>query len=291
MVNVPPILQWPAGRLDFSAGPLVMGILNITPDSFSDGGRFLDKDEAVAAGIQMARQGAAIIDVGAESTRPGASPVPVEEQIRRAVPVIKELSAGINIPISIDAKDADAAEAAVKAGASILNDITALADERMAQLAVRYQLPVILMHMQGTPETMQVQPHYENVVRQVKEFLARRAAWAQANGIPAERIFVDPGIGFGKTTEHNLLLLNQLGQITSLGYRVLVGLSRKRFLGEITGKQEPKERLFATAAAVALSAAQGASIVRVHDVAPMVDVVKTAYAIASAAGQNGLSLA
>lgn len=291
MVNVPPILQWPAGRLDFSAGPLVMGILNITPDSFNDGGRFLDKDKAVAAGIQMARQGAAIIDVGAESTRPGASPVPVEEQIRRAVPVIKELSAGINIPISIDAKDADAAEAAVKAGASILNDITALADERMAQLAVRYQLPVILMHMQGTPETMQVQPHYENVVRQVKEFLAQRAAWAQASGIPAERIFVDPGIGFGKTTEHNLLLLNQLGQITSLGYRVLVGLSRKRFLGEITGRQEPKERLFATAAAVALSAAQGASIVRVHDVAPMVDVVKTAYAIASAAGQNGLSLA
>lgn len=286
MVNVPPILQWPAGRLDFSAGPLVMGILNITPDSFSDGGCFLDKDKAVAAGIQMARQGAAIIDIGAESTRPGALPVPVEEQIRRAVPVIKELSAGINIPISIDAKDADAAEAAVKAGASILNDITALADERMAQLAVRYQLPVILMHMQGTPETMQVQPHYENVVRQVKEFLAQRAAWAQASGIPAERIFVDPGIGFGKTTEHNLLLLNQLGQITSLGYRVLVGLSRKRFLGEITGRQEPKERLFATAAAVALSAAQGASIVRVHDVAPMVDVVKTAYAIASAAGPS-----
>ena len=286
MVNVSPILQWPAGRLDFSAGPLVMGILNITPDSFSDGGRCLDKDKAVAAGMQMARQGAAIIDVGAESTRPGALPVPVEEQIRRAVPVIKELSAGISIPISIDAKEADVAEAAVKAGASILNDITALADERMAQLAVRYRLPVILMHMQGTPETMQVQPHYENVVRQVKEFLARRAEWAQANGIPPERIFVDPGIGFGKTTEHNLLLLNQLGQIASLGYRVLAGLSRKRFLGEITGKQEPKERLFATAAAVALSAAQGASIVRVHDVAPMVDVVKTAYAIASAAGSS-----
>ncbi len=280
MDPLPQIVEWPAGRLDFSAAPLLMGILNVTPDSFSDGGDFFEKDKAVAAGLLMADQGAAILDVGAESTRPGSLPVPADEQIRRAVPVIRELAPKLNIPISIDTCNPDVAEAAVHAGASILNDTTALADERMALLAARYHLPVILMHMQGTPSTMQLQPHYENVVQEVKQFLWQRAQYAQSIGIPREHIFLDPGIGFGKTLEHNLQLLHHLQEFVQLGYRVLVGVSRKRFLGQLTGRDHPKERLFGTAAATALAVAQGASILRVHDVEPMVDIVKVAYAIA-----------
>lgn len=259
-----------------------MAILNITPDSFSDGGDFFEPDKAVAAGLQMARQGAAILDVGAESTRPGSRPVPADEQIRRAVPVIEALARQVSIPISIDTRDPDVAQAAVQAGASILNDITALADERMARLAADRQLPVVLMHMQGTPETMQNQPQYDDVVAEVKEYLLGRAAYAESVGIRRERIFLDPGIGFGKTTEHNLLLLRQLEEFVGLGYRVLVGISRKRFIGQLTGRENPKERLFGTAAAVALAAAKGASILRVHDVGPMSDVVKVAQAIAAA---------
>lgn len=276
------VVVWPSGRLDFTAGPLVMGILNVTPDSFSDGGDFFEPDKAVAAGLQMAQQGAAILDVGAESTRPGSRPVPADEQIRRAVPVIEALARRVSIPISIDTKDPKVAEAAVRAGASILNDITALADERMARLAADRQLPVVLMHMQGTPETMQLKPQYEDVVAEVKEYLLGRAAFAQSFGIPRERIFIDPGIGFGKTTEHNLLLLGHLEEFVGLGYRVLVGVSRKRFIGQVTGRENPKERLFGTAAAVALAAAKGVSILRVHDVQPMTDVVKVASAIAAA---------
>ncbi|HOQ03680.1 MAG TPA: dihydropteroate synthase [Anaerohalosphaeraceae bacterium] len=282
MESLPQVVVWPAGRLDFSAGPLVMGILNVTPDSFSDGGDFFEPDKAVAAGVQMAQQGAAILDVGAESTRPGSRPVPADEQIRRAVPVIEALARGVSIPISIDTRDPDVAQAAVRAGASILNDITALADERMARLAADRQLPVVLMHMQGTPETMQQKPHYDDVVAEVKEYLLSRAAYAESVGIRRERIFLDPGIGFGKTTEHNLLLLGHLEEFVGLGYRVLVGVSRKRFIGQLTGRENPKERLFGTAAAVALAAAKGASILRVHDVGPMADVVRVAYAVAAA---------
>ncbi|MEJ5260233.1 MAG: dihydropteroate synthase [Anaerohalosphaeraceae bacterium] len=282
MEPLPQVIVWPAGRLDFSAGPLVMGILNVTPDSFSDGGDFFETDKAVAAGVLMAQQGAAILDVGAESTRPGSRPVPADEQIRRAVPVIEALARRVSIPISIDTKDPEVAEAAVRAGASILNDITALADERMACLAAEKQLPVVLMHMQGTPETMQQKPRYDDVVAEVKEYLQSRAAYAQSVGIPRERIFIDPGFGFGKTTEHNLLLLGHLEEFVGLGYRVLVGVSRKRFIGQLTGRENPKERLFGTAAAVALAAAKGASILRVHDVGPMADVVRVACAIAAA---------
>lgn len=268
--------------MDFSRGPLLMGILNVTPDSFSDGGDFLDAAKAIAHGLEMAGQGAAMIDVGAQSTRPGAQAVPADEQIRRAVPVIKKLAAQIRIPISIDANDPEVAAAAVEAGASILNDITALADERMARLAVEKQLPVILMHMQGTPQTMQKQPQYENVTAEVMTFLKERGRFAESMGIPRERIIVDPGIGFGKTAEHNLQLLRDLKQFGQLGYRVLAGVSRKRFIGQITGRQEPKERIWGTAAAVAMSVAGGADILRVHDVREMLDVVKTTWAITAA---------
>jgi len=273
------LLEWPGGKLDFSGGCIVMGILNVTPDSFSDGGRFLDTGKAVEQGLRMAEQGAAVIDVGPESTRPGAAVVPADEQIRRAVPVIEALSDKLDVPISIDTSNFQTAEAAVAAGAAMINDITALADDRMAQLAAAQHLPVILMHMKGTPATMQKAPEYTNVVAEVLEFLLERAKRAIRFGIPAEQIFIDPGIGFGKTLEHNLQLLKNLDAFVASGYRVLVGTSRKSFIGEITGKEDPTDRIFGTAASVALCAAAGISIVRAHDVAQMVDAVKVAQAV------------
>ncbi|NLW85048.1 MAG: dihydropteroate synthase [Phycisphaerae bacterium] len=259
-----------------------MGILNVTPDSFSDGGDFLDVDRAVTRGIEMVQQGAAIIDIGAESTRPGAAPVAAVEQIRRAVPIIQKLRQQVTVPISIDTRQAAVAEAAIEAGASMLNDISALEDEAMAVLAAQKQVPVVLMHIQGTPETMQQAPQYDDVVAEVMEFLMERAKYAEVMGIARERIFLDPGIGFGKTTDHNLCLLKRLELFCELGYRVLVGTSRKRFIGQLTGKDRPAERLAGTAATVALAAMKGASIVRVHDVAEMVDVVRIVSAVQNA---------
>lgn len=273
------ILEWPGGRLDFSAGCLVMGILNVTPDSFSDGGEFLEKDRAIEHGVKMASESAAVIDVGGESTRPGSHPVNTDEQIRRVVPVIEGLLKKIDIPISIDTYDVAVAKAALEAGASMINDITALSDERMAELTVEKQVPVVLMHMQGTPKNMQAEPKYDNVVAEVLQFLLDRARQAEQSGVERNKIFIDPGIGFGKTTEHNTLLLKNLDKFASCGYRVLVGTSRKSFLGKITDRENPAERIFGTAAAVALCVAAGVSIVRVHDVAEMLDVVKVARAI------------
>ena len=285
--KLPDVVEWPKGKLDFSDGCLVMGILNVTPDSFSDGGQFVDIDKAVAHGIEMTRQGAAIIDIGPESTRPGSQAVSKEEQIKRAVPVIEKLSQQIDIPISIDTKDPDVAWAAVEAGASIINDITALADDEMAQLAVKYEVPVILMHMQGTPQTMQADPHYDDVVTEVIEYLMERAKSAEEAGIKPEHIFIDPGIGFGKTTAHNLQMLNRLDLLCDLGYRVLVGTSRKRFIGELTGRDKAADRIFGTAATVAWAIAKGASIVRVHDVIQIADVVKVTNAICRADESGG----
>jgi dihydropteroate synthase len=273
------ILEWPAGRLDFSAGSLLMGILNVTPDSFSDGGQFFDTDRAVAHGLKIASDGAAIIDVGAESTRPGSEPVDADEQIRRAVPVIEALAKKINVPISIDTYNFDVAKGALDAGAAMINDITALGDERLAKLAADRQIPVVLMHIQGTPKNMQIEPKYNDVVGEVLQFLLERAKRAEGFGIPKERIFIDPGIGFGKTVEHNLLLLKNIGKFVDSGYRVLVGPSRKAFLGKITGKENPADCIFGTAAAVALCATAGVSIVRVHDVVEMMDVVKVVSSI------------
>lgn len=273
------VLQWPGGRLDFSGGCLVMGILNVTPDSFSDGGQFLDSVRAVEHGLQMAAQGAAIIDIGGESTRPGSQPVPAAEQMRRVVPVIKALAEQVSVPLSIDTHDVEVARAALDAGVSILNDITALSDQRMGELAAERGVPVVLMHVQRTPATMQIEPHYDDVVTEVRDFLVARAERAQDFGILKKRIFIDPGIGFGKTVQHNLLLLKHLDRFVATGYRVLVGASRKRFLGTLTGRENPADRVFGTAATVALCVAAGVSVVRVHDVAEMLDVVKVADAI------------
>ena len=275
----PKILEWPAGKLDFSTGTQVMGIVNVTPDSFSDGGKFLETSHAIGHGLQLAAQGAAILDVGAESSRPGAKPVSASEQIKRAVPVIEALAAQVNVPLSIDTYDPEVAEAALQAGASMVNDITALADNRMAELVARYRVPVILMHMQGTPRTMQVEPSYLNVVHEVLDFLTDRAEKAEHFGVAHQHVILDPGIGFGKTLEHNLALLRQLQRFVKTGYRVLVGTSRKRMIGQLTGKADPSQRGYGTAATVAHCVAQGVSIVRVHDVGDMVDVVKVMNAI------------
>lgn len=270
------VLEWPRGRLDFSAGCIIMGVLNVTPDSFSDGGQFFDADKAVEHSLKMAADGAAIIDVGGESTRPGSAAVSAKEQIKRVLPVIEGLSGKLPVPISIDTYRPEVAEAALQAGAAMINDITALSDEHVGRLAAQHQVPVVLMHMQETPATMQIEPKYDDVVGEVLEFLLGRAKKAQKLGILKERIFIDPGIGFGKTLQHNLLLLRNIDKFNATGYRVLVGASRKSFIGKITAKEEPSDRIFGTAATVALCAAAGVSIVRVHDVAEMVDVVKVA---------------
>ena len=277
-----PVIEWSRGRLDFSGGCLVMGVLNVTPDSFSDGGQFLDEDRAVAHGLQMAEDGAAVIDVGGESTRPGSQPPPVEEQLRRIVPVIEQVGRKVTTPISVDTYRPEVAAVALRAGAAMINDITALSDQRMGELAVEHGVPVVLMHIQGTPATMQADPRYKDVVAEVLDFLMERAGRAERLGVPRERIFIDPGIGFGKTVRHNLLLLKHIDRFVATGYRVVVGTSRKNFIGRMTGKENPGERIFGTAATVALCAAAGVSMVRVHDVAEMVDVVKVAVGITKA---------
>jgi dihydropteroate synthase len=273
------IIEWPAGRLDFSAGCVVMGVLNVTPDSFSDGGEFFDTNEAIEHGLKMAAEGAAIIDVGGESTRPGSASVSAEEQIRRVVPVIEALAKKVDVPISIDTTNCEVAETTLNAGAAMINDITALSDQRMGELAAERGVPVVLMHIQGTPATMQIEPKYKDVVGEVRRFLLERAKRAEQLGIDKSKIFIDPGIGFGKTNEHNLLLLRDIDRFVDSGYRVCVGTSRKSFISKITGKEKPTDRIFGTAATVALCAAAGVSIVRVHDVAEMVDVVKIINAV------------
>jgi len=276
------ILVWPGGRIDFSGGCVVMGVLNVTPDSFSDGGEFFDADRAVSHGVAMARAGAGIIDVGAESTRPGSSVVPAGEQIRRAVGVIKKLRSVVDTAISIDTFLPEVAAAAMDAGANIINDITALADDEMAKLAAERGVPVVLMHMKGEPAMMQKEPRYDDVVDEVLEFLLERAARAQSFGIAPERIILDPGIGFGKTVEHNLSLLKHIDKFVDSGFRVLVGPSRKRFIGQITGRENAAERVYGTAATVGHCVSAGVDIVRVHDVSAMVDVVKITQAIREA---------
>jgi len=273
------IVEWPGGRLNFRAGCIAMGVLNVTPDSFSDGGEFLDTNRAIEHGLQMADDGAAIIDIGAESSRPGARTVSADEQIKRAIPVIEVLSKKIDTPISIDTYDYEVAAAAMEAGAGMINDITALSDERMAELAARKEVPVVLMHMQGEPAMMQIEPEYEDVVGEVLDFLLDRAKAAEEVGISREKVFIDPGIGFGKTLEHNLLLLSNIDKFVATGYKVLAGPSRKSFIGQLTGKERPDERIFGTAASVALCVAAGVSIIRIHDVAEMIDVIRVVTAV------------
>ena len=249
--------------------PAVMGVVNVTPDSFSDGGAFLDPDAAVAHGLELADQGADLLDIGGESTRPGSDPVELEEELRRVIPVVRGLVSQTRVPISIDTMKADVAEAAIAAGAGFVNDVSALRhDPRMAAMVAEAGVPVCLMHMQGSPKTMQLAPSYQDVVAEVREFLLERAALAERSGVDARLIAIDPGIGFGKTGAHNLTLLARLDALTETGYPVVVGVSRKRFLGEITGAGED-DRTAATVAASAAAVRRGAWMVRVHDVAPM----------------------
>jgi dihydropteroate synthase len=262
--------------------PLIMGILNRTPDSFSDGGLYQDEAQALAHALQMAEEGADIIDVGGESTRPGSRRVEAWEQIRRVVSLIERLRGSLPaaIPISIDTTRAEVAAAALAAGASILNDISAGRDDpAMFKLAAQTGVPIILMHMQATPETMQINPAYGDVVAEVKSFLLERAEAAQAAGIRREQVFIDPGIGFGKTNEHNLALMANLKQFVDTGYPMLLGTSRKRFMGAICAQTEPKELLGATCATTALGVMAGVRIFRVHDIKANRQAADVAWAI------------
>jgi dihydropteroate synthase len=254
------------GSFELSSRTLVFGIINVTPDSFSDGGECFEADAAVARARELIAHGADVLDIGGESTRPGAQPVTAEEELRRVLPVIAGLRQETTVPISVDTTKAAVAEAAIAAGASILNDISALRfDPRMAEVARKTGAGVILMHMQGTPQTMQANPHYEDVVREVAGFLRERLAFATAQGIERERIMVDPGIGFGKTLDHNLELLRRLNEMLSLDRPVLVGASRKSFIARTVGA-DIEQRDWGTAATVAHCIAQGAHAVRVHNV-------------------------
>ncbi len=254
-------------RLSLPHRPLLMGVVNVTPDSFSDGGRFLETDAAVSHAWRLASEGADIVDIGGESTRPDAQPVPAKEELRRVLPVLELLGRKLPIPISIDTSKAVVALKAIQAGAEIINDITGLTgDPEMLPLAVETGAAICVMHMQGTPQTMQKNPQYADVVSEVCAYLAaRRGALVQA-GIPAERIAVDPGIGFGKTLQHNLALLQNAWRLHALGCPVLVGPWRKRFIGEMLGNLETDRRYGAIGVALAL-ARQGVQILRVHDVA------------------------
>jgi len=264
------------------AEPVVMGILNVTPDSFSDGGRHGDIDAAVEWGLAMATEGAAIVDVGGESTRPGAAPVDVEEELARVVPVIERLARRSGVPISVDTTKPEVMRAAVAAGACLINDVRALQAPGALAAAAETGAGVCLMHMRGEPRTMQTDPHYRSVVEDVRDDLRGRIAACEAAGIPRERICVDPGIGFGKRPEHNLALLAALDRLADPGIPVLVGVSRKSLLGIITGRPTG-ERLAGSVALAALSVMRGAAIIRAHDVAATVDAVKVASALRRAA--------
>jgi dihydropteroate synthase len=259
---------------------LVMGILNVTPDSFSDGGKYASTDAAIAHAEEMAAAGADIIDVGGESTRPGSDPVEPAEQIRRVIPVLQSVAHRLPVVFSVDTTQSDVARAALDTGAHIINDISAGRDDpQILTLAGRKRAPIILMHMLGRPKTMQQAPHYEEVVPEVMGFLDERIVTAGIHGVDLERILIDPGIGFGKTRDHNLELLRRLRELTVLGRPLVVGTSRKRFIGQVTGESEESDRLMGTAATVAWSIANGASIVRVHDVEPITRVVRMVQAI------------
>ena len=269
------------GDLTLGPDPVLVGVLNVTPDSFSDGGDFLGPERAVARAATMLDEGAQIIDVGGESTRPGSDPVPPEEEARRVVPVIREIMAERpDAIVSVDTYRSETAEAALRAGARVVNDVTALrGDLRLADVVAGAGCPVVLMHMLGEPKTMQRDPRYGDVVREVRDFLAGRAEQAIAAGVEEENVILDPGIGFGKTLEHNLALLNDLDSIVKLGFPVLVGASRKSFIGKITGVEEAKDRLFGTVAANVIAYERGASLFRVHDVRANREALAVARAV------------
>ena len=262
-----------AGRPLDLRRPAVMGILNITPDSFSDGGVFLSPDKAIAQALRMAEAGADIIDVGGESTRPGARSVPAQEEIDRVLPVVEALHANIPLPISIDTSKPEVMRAAVKAGAGLINDVRALRETGSLETASRLGVPICLMHMRGEPRTMQDDPRYTDVTGEVREFLKQRLEACVNAGIPASRLVVDPGFGFGKTLEHNIELLRGLNKLLSLGAPILVGLSRKSMIGKALGLPV-EQRLHASVALAVMAVQQGARIVRAHDVGPTVEALR-----------------
>lgn len=269
-------------RLDCSERTQVMGILNVTPDSFSDGGDYLDQETAVAHGLQMAEEGADMIDIGGESTRPDSKAVPLAEELQRVLPIIKQLACTLTIPISIDTRKAEVARQAIAAGARIVNDVSGMtADPEMASMIAEADIPVILMHAKGTPENMQRKPWYTDTIGEVKAWLSERIQYAEAAGIRHQHILIDPGIGFGKRVSDNLLILKSLDQFKDLACPIVIGPSRKSFIGRVLNLPA-QERLEGTAAAIALSISCGARIIRVHDVAPMVRVARMTDAIVKA---------
>ncbi len=276
--------QMRAGNPLQGPGPVLLGILNVTPDSFSDGGDFFDPEAAASQAEVLLDEGAHVVDVGGESTRPGSDPVSEEEEIRRVVPVVgKILESRPGAVVSVDTYRASTAEAALEAGARIVNDVTALrGDARMASLVVDAGCPVVLMHMLGEPKTMQREPHYEDVTREVRDFLSQRAEHAVAAGVKPKNIVLDPGIGFGKTLDHNLALLRHLDVIVDLGFPVLLGASRKRFIGTIIGAKGAKDRVFGTVVTTVLGYERGAMLFRVHDVRANSEALAVAGAILSA---------
>lgn len=273
---------WKIGErvFDVSRHGLIMGVLNVTPDSFSEHGEFFSDNKAIERGLQMAAEGADIVDVGGESTRPGSEPVTVEEELRRVIPVIESLCRKLDVPISIDTSKADVARAAIHAGASVVNDVTGgQGDDGMLPLVAETRSALIIMHMQGTPRTMQVQPRYENVVAEISEFFRQQFARAIGLNIDPMAIAFDPGIGFGKTVEHNLDLLAQLERLRSHDRPLVVGVSRKSFLGKLIGSTEISNRLAPAVALTSLLRARGADVFRVHDVKENVYGLRIAEAI------------
>jgi dihydropteroate synthase len=273
-------ITWNNFCLDFSKKTHIMGILNVTPDSFSDGGLHFDTSAAIDRALTMIDEGADIIDIGGESTRPGSEPVSREEELRRTIPVIEALARKVAVPLSIDTSKAEVARRALDAGASIVNDISGLRfDPEMVGVVSKYRVPVVIMHIKGNPKNMQANPVYEVLIPEIIDHLRLSVRSAVKLGIPEDMIIVDPGIGFGKTFEQNVEILNNLQEFTLLGRPLLVGPSRKAFLGKILGGVPPSERVDGTAAVVAISIIKGADIVRVHDVKIMTEVAKVADAI------------
>lgn len=262
-----------AGKsLDLSA-PRIMGIVNVTPDSFSDGGKFFSRDAALKQALQLVEDGADILDIGGESTRPGSEPVVVQEEIDRVVPAIEAISAEVDVPISIDTMKAEVMRAAVSAGAGLINDVNALRGDGALQAAAELDVPVCIMHMQGTPQTMQQEPHYEDVVAEVEAFLMERIEACEHAGVKADKIMLDPGFGFGKRARHNLRLMKHLSRFTRLPYPVLVGVSRKSIIGDML-KVSVDERLAGSLALASIAVWQGAKLIRTHDVKETAQAVK-----------------
>lgn len=267
-------------HFDFLTKTYIMGILNVTPDSFFDGGKYSDRDRAIARAFQLIEEGADIIDVGGESTRPGSSPVTIDEELKRVIPVIEEIAKRVEIPISIDTYKSKVAEEAINAGASIINDISGFRfDPEMPYIAAKYDTPVVLMHIKGTPKDMQKNPQYDALIPEIIEYLRTSIVIAKNAGVRDDKIIIDPGIGFGKLPEHNLQILRDLKVFSLLGKPILIGVSRKSFIGKILDDAPPEARLEGTAAAVAVSIINGANIIRVHDVAYISKIVKVVDAI------------